>query len=177
MLSIYLIAIAAGAALLIGSLVARARDEGRRPLSARDFSAWLPMGSPHYWIYFLAFGGAIGAILTRQGVAAPPVIAAIAIVIGWLAGVVAVAVVRALRGTGVDTTVGEPGLIGAHGTVTTAVPEGGTGMVRLKSRGQNLDLVAEGEYSAAIPSGIAVTVVGRGEDGRVLVSRGETDRA
>ena len=132
--------------------------------------AWLPTGSTHYWIFFVAVGGAVAALLAWQGVAAPVIIAAIAIVIGWFAGVVAAAIERARRGTTMDPSAG-PALIGATGKVIAAIPERGVGRVVVKSRGGELELPAEGEYSAAVPHGAAIEVVGQGAGGRVLVSR------
>ena len=175
MLAAYLIAVGFGGTLLLATLVlggdGHHGTDTHHALSAHDFNAWLPIGSLRFWTFFLGFGGAVGAILTHQGIAAAPVIGGVSVVIGWVTGVVAVAIVRALRGTSVDSTVGEPELIGATGTVTVAIPEGGIGKVRFQAKGRSFDLVAEGEYSAAIPSGAQVFVVGRGEDGRVLVSR------
>jgi membrane protein implicated in regulation of membrane protease activity len=132
--------------------------------------AWLPTGSTHYWVFFLGVGAAVAALLAWQGVAAPLIIAAIAVVIGWFAGVVAAAIVRARRGTTMDPSAG-PALIGASGTVIAAIPERGVGRVKVKSRGGELELAAEGEYSAAVPDGASVEVVGQGAGGRVLVSR------
>ena len=175
MLAVYLAALGFGGTLLVATLIFGGHHDAHHPLSGHDFSAWLPIGSLRFWTFFLGFGGAVGAILTYQGLAAPAVVAAVAIVIGWVTGVVAVAVVRALRGTSVDSTVGEPDLIGASGQVVVAIPEGGIGKIRMQSKGRSFDLVAEGEYSAAIPAGAAVFVVGHGEDGHVLVSREPRD--
>jgi hypothetical protein len=180
-LTFYLVAVGFGGTLLLATLVLGASghhtsgDGHAHPLGAHDFNAWLPIGSLRFWTFFLGFGGGVGAILSAQGIAAPAVIGGVAVVIGWVTGVVAVAVVRAMRGTAVDSNVGEPEIIGASGTVIVAVPAGGIGKVRFQSKGRSFDLVAEGEYSAAIPSGASVIVVGRGEDGRVLVSRGAED--
>jgi hypothetical protein len=173
MFAAYLTALGFGGTLLVATLFLGGHHDtdAHHALSGHDFNAWLPIGSLRFWTFFLGFGGAVGAILTRQGVAAAPVVGAVSVVIGWVTGVVAVAVVRALRGTSIDSTVGEPELIGASGVVVVAIPEGGIGKVRFQAKGRSFDLVAEGEYSAAVPSGAPVIVVGRGEDGRVLVSR------
>ena len=182
MLTAYLIAVGFGGTLLIATIFFGADHNApggahhdAHPLGSHDFNAWLPIGSLRFWTFFLGFGGGVGAILSYQGIASAGVIAAVAIVIGWVTGVVAVAIVRALRGTHVDSSFGEPELIGTSGVVVVAIPEGGIGKVRFQSKGRSLDLVAEGEYSAALPSGASVQVVGRGEDGRVLVSRDSQD--
>jgi len=176
-LTIYLTALGFGGTLLIATLFlggghhAAGSDAGHaHPLGAHDFNAWLPIGSIRYWTFFLGFGGAVGAILSYQGIAAAPVIGAVSVVIGWVTGVVAVAVVRALRGSSTDSTVGEGELIGASGVVVTAIPASGIGKVRFEAKGRHFDMVAEGEYSAAVPQGAHVLVVGHGDDGRVLVS-------
>ena len=175
MIAVYLTALGFGGTLLVATLLFGGGHHSTdavhaHPLAANDFNAWLPIGSLRFWTFFLGFGGGVGAILTYQGIAAAPVVGGVAVVIGWVTGVVAVAIVRALRGTSVDSTVGEPDLIGASGTIVVAIPEGGIGKARFESKGRSFDLVAEGEYSAAVPSGAKVFVVGRGEDGRVLVS-------
>lgn len=175
MLALYLTALGFGGTLLIATIVLggghhQTGDAGHHPLGANDFNAWLPIGSLRFWTFFLGFGGGVGAILTYQGVAAAAVVGALSVVIGWVTGVVAVAVIRALRGTSVDSTVGEPDLIGASGTVVVGIPAGGIGKVRFQAKGRSFDLVAEGEYSAAVPTGAPVIVVGHGEDGHVLVS-------
>jgi hypothetical protein len=176
MIAVYLTAVGFGGTLLLATLFLGAGHHAAdgahgHPLGAHDFNAWLPICSLRFWTFFLGFGGGVGAILTAQGVAAAGVVGAVSGVIGWVTGVTAVAVVRALRGTAVDSNVGEPELIGASGTVVVGIPEGNIGKVRFEAKGRSFDLVAEGEYSAAIPSGAHVIVVGRGDDGRVLVSR------
>jgi hypothetical protein len=181
MIAVYLTALGFGGTLLVATLIFGGdhHDAGgaghAHPLGAHDFNAWLPIGSLRFWTFFLGFGGGVGAILSYQGIAAPAVIAAVAIVIGWVTGVVAVAIVRALRGTSIDSTVGEPELIGASGVVVVGIPAGEIGKVRFQAKGRSFDLVAEGEYSAAVPAGTHVIVVGRGEDGRVLVSQEPRD--
>jgi hypothetical protein len=174
MTAVYLTAVGFGGTLLLATLLFgaghHAADGSAHHVDSGDFNVWLPLASLRFWTFFLGFGGGVGAILSYQGIAAAPVVGAVSVVIGWVTGVVAVAVVRALRGTSIDSSVGEPDLIGASGTVVVAIPEGGIGKVRFQAKGRSFDLVAEGEYSVAVASGAEVTVVGRGTDGRVLVS-------
>ena len=163
-MALYLVALGLGASLFILAWA----GWGRRASDSPDLNVWLPVASTRFWAGFLFTGGGVGAILTGQGVAAAPVVVAISVVLGWIAGVVTVVVARAMHGTAIDPNV-EQSLIGAVGTVVEKIPEGGVGKVRFQSDGTNLELAAEGEYSAAVASGAEVTVVGRGADGHVLV--------
>jgi hypothetical protein len=164
MTALYLAALAVGVLLFVADLA----GVGRRSSDSPDLSVWLPLASMRFWSVFLFAGGAVGAMLSAQGVAAAWIVAAISVVLGWVVGVVAVAVARAIHGTALDPDAPQS-LLGAVGTVVDAIPEGGLGKVRFQSDGSNLELPAEGEYSAAVANGAEVTVVGRGRDGRVLV--------
>ena len=158
---LYFAALAVGALLLVVTLA----GVGRRASDSPDLNVWLPLASTRFWTVFLLGGGAVGAILSAQGVAAAWVVGAISVVLGWVAGVVAVAIARAIHGTAIDPNA-PADLTGATGTVVDPIPEGGAGTVELDN-GERM--TAEAEYSAAVAAGAPVMVVGRGAGGRVLV--------
>ena len=129
MQGIYLGAIAFGATLLVVSLIAGGKDQDHgghaHPGDAGGF-AWAPFGSLRFWIFLFAFGGGAGFALGHLG-SGTAVSAIGAIAIGWVAGVLAVMVVRTMAKNSVSSEVGARDLVGQTGTLVLPVGPGKPG--------------------------------------------------
>lgn len=184
MLHVYLAALGFGGTLLVASLVMGGKDTGADHDASGDSDGdggdhdagggaevmWSVARSLRFWTFLFAFGGGVGALLTALGAAGPTVIAIAAGVVGVAAGVIATAIVRATGG-GASSAVGASELTGATGVVLVPVAPGGVGKVRIEAKGRALDLIAQTDDEAALPTGAEVLVVSGSADGRVQVTR------
>lgn len=174
MTTVYLAAVAFGATLLLASLLLGGKDtDGGGDADADVGLAWAPVGSLRFWVFVLAFGGGAGYALTKLGSA--PIAAAVgACVIGWVAGTVAVVVVKKVTKASVSTSVESADLIGATGTLLLPVGKDRPGKVRVELKGKAEDYVATiVDEGAELPSGAQVLVVAEGEHGSLLVAKAE----
>jgi hypothetical protein len=174
---VYLGAVAFGVTLLLASLLLGGKDtdHGGSHTSDNDVGfGWAPITSLRFWVFLFTFGGGAGLALTYLG--SSPVVAAVgAGVIGWLAGTMAVVIVRRLNKNSVSSGVQEDELVGASGTLTLPVGPGRPGKVRVEIKGRAEDYVANivDDDSAELPTGTPVLVVAEGERGSLLVAKGE----
>jgi len=134
-------------------------------------AGWLLVRSFRFWTYALAFGGAVGALLTATGVAAAPVVAVAAGGVGLASGAGSVWLLQAVRRGAASSDIDESALAGATATVVVAVAPGSVGKVRLDAKGRVIDVLAETEDDAALPIGAEVLIVSGSQDGRVMVTR------
>ena len=172
MTTVYLAAIAFGVTLLLASLLLGGKDTDHGSADGDVGLAWAPVGSLRFWVFFLAFGGGAGYALTHTGSSA--VVGAIgAAVIGWVAGALAVFVVRRVTKNSVSTGVESADLIGATGTLLLPVGKDRPGKVRVELKGKAEDFVATIVDDIELPSGAAVLVVAEGEHGSLLVAKAE----
>ena len=174
---IYLGAVAFGVTLLLASLVLGGKDTGHghgHADGAVGFG-WAPVTSLRFWVFMFTFGGGAGLALDALG--SSTVVAAVgAGVIGWLAGAVAVAVVRSLNKNSVSSDVKVAELVGQSGTLTLPVGPGQPGKVRVEIKGRAEDYVAnvvEEDEPVVMPTGTPVLVVAEGERGSLLVAKAE----
>jgi hypothetical protein len=174
---IYLGAVAFGVTLLVASLVMGGKDtDGGDGAADADVGlAWAPVGSLRFWVFMLAFGG--GAGLALEALGSGKIVSAIgAGVVGWMAGAIAVMVVRSLNKNSVSSHVKAIELVGTSGTLTLPVGPGKPGKVRVEIKGSAEDYVAnlvEDEETAELPTGTPVLVVAEGERGSLLVAKAE----
>ena len=172
---VYLGAVAFGATLLLASLVLGGKDTDGDGDADTDFGlAWAPIASLRFWVFLLAFGGGAGLALEALGSSA--VVSAIgAGAVGWVAGVLAVTVVRQLSKNSVSSDVKETDLVGQTGTLTLPVGPNRPGKVRLELKGRAEDYVANlvEEDAAELPTGTPVLIVAEGERGSLLVAKAE----
>lgn len=161
--------------MLLASLVLGGKDTDGGHDTDGDFGlAWAPIASLRFWVFLLAFGGGAGLALTALG--SSPVIAAVgAASVGWVAGVLAVTVVRSLSKNSVSSDVKETELVGQTGTLTLPVGPNRPGKVRLELKGRAEDYVANlvEEDAAELPTGTPVLIVAEGERGSLLVAKAE----
>jgi membrane protein implicated in regulation of membrane protease activity len=135
--------------------------------------AWAPFGSLRFWVFFFTFGGGAGFALTKMGTGS--VVTAVgAGVIGWIAGALAVTVVRSMTKNSVSSEVGASELVGMTGTLTLPVGPGQPGKVRIDVKGRTEDFVANiVEDGGNLPTGSSVLIVSEGERGSLLVTKSE----
>ncbi|MBA3462192.1 MAG: hypothetical protein H0T46_19685 [Deltaproteobacteria bacterium] len=173
---IYLGAVAFGVTLLVASIVMGGKDTDSGGGGDADVGlGWAPVGSLRFWVFLLAFGG--GAGLALEALGSSTIVSAIgAGVVGWLAGAIAVAVVRSLNKNSVSSHVKAAELVGTSGTLMLPVGPGKPGKVRVEIKGSAEDYVAnlvEDEETAELPTGTPVLVVAEGERGSLLVAKAE----
>jgi membrane protein implicated in regulation of membrane protease activity len=174
MQSIYFGAIAFGATLLVVSLVIGGKDHDHgghsHPGDAGGF-AWAPFGSLRFWIFLFAFGGGAGYALGQLG--SGTVASAVgALAIGWVAGVLAVMVVRTMAKNSVSSEVGARELVGQTGTLVLPVGPGKPGKVRVDVKGRAEDFVANTvDEVGEMPTGATVLIIAEGDRGSLLVSK------
>jgi hypothetical protein len=95
-------------------------------------------------------------------------------VIGWVAGALAVTVVRSMTKNSVSSEVGAAELVGMTGTLTLPVGPGQPGKVRIDVKGRTEDFVANiVEDGGNLPTGSSVLIVSEGERGSLLVTKSE----
>ncbi|HUS28958.1 MAG TPA: hypothetical protein VMZ53_10615 [Kofleriaceae bacterium] len=135
--------------------------------------AWAPFGSLRFWVFFFTFGGGAGFALTKMGTSS--VVTAVgAGVIGWIAGALAVTVIRSMTKNSVSSEVGAAELVGMTGTLTLPVAPGQPGKVRVDVKGRTEDFVANVvEDVGTLPTGSSVLIVAEGERGSLLVTKSE----
>lgn len=176
---IYLGAVAFGITLLAASFLLHGGkdtghgDGGHAGAGMAPGLAWAPFGSLRFWVFFFAFGGAAGLALTHMhtnevttGIGAG--------VIGWIAGALAVTVVRTMSKNSVSSEVNAAELVGTTGTLTLPVGPGQPGKVRVDVKGRTEDFVANiVDDGGNLPTGSTVLIVSEGDRGSLLVTKHE----
>lgn len=173
MTTVYLLAIAFGFTLLIGSMLLGGKDTDHGGAGGDAGLAWAPIGSMRFWVFFLAFGGAAGHALTRLH--AGSLVAALgALGIGWAAGAVAAFTVRKIgKATGTSGVEGKE-LVGSTGRLLLPAGKDRPGKVRVEVFGKAEDFIATlVDDGVDLPSGTPVLVVAEGERGTLLVTKAE----
>jgi hypothetical protein len=171
---IYLGAVAFGVTLLLASIFLGGKDtDGGTGHDGDVGLGWAPVTSLRFWVFFLAFGG--GAGLALEALDSSKLASAIgAGAIGWVAGAVAVWVVKSLNKHSVSSEVNGAELVGATGLLTLPAAPGKPGKVRLEIKGRAEDYVANlDEESGELPTGTPVMVIAEGERGSLLVAKAE----
>jgi hypothetical protein len=165
--------------LLLASLVLGGKDtdsgDGGHDTDGDLGLAWAPVASLRFWVFLLAFGGGAGLALGALG--SSTVVTAIgAGVIGWVAGAVAVAVVRSVSKNSASSEVKAGELVGLGGTLTLPIGKDRPGKVRVELKGRAEDYVAaliEDDQVTELPTGTPVLIVAEGERGSLLVAKAE----
>lgn len=178
MTTIYLVAVAFGATLLLASLLLGGKDVDADgdAIDVGDVAngiAWAPVTSLRFWVFLLAFGGGAGFALTKLG--SSEVVAGVgALGIGWAAGALAVVVIHKIGKHSVSSDVTGAELVGATGTLVLPVGAERPGKVRVAVKGRSEDFVAKlVEEGMELPSGTQVLIVAEGERGALLVAKVE----
>jgi membrane protein implicated in regulation of membrane protease activity len=173
---LYLGAVAFGVTLLLASIFLGGKDTDHGSSHSHDSGVglgWAPVTSLRFWVFFLAFGG--GAGLALEALDSSKLVSAIgAGVIGWIAGALAVAVVKMLNKHSVSSDVKGTELVGTTGLLTLPVGPGKPGKVRVEIKGRAEDYVANTDEEAGeLPTGTPVLIIAEGERGSLLVAKAE----
>lgn len=171
MQNIYLGAIAFGVTLLVASLLLGGKDTDHGDGLGDLGLAWAPFGSLRFWVFMFAFGGGAGFALTKLG--SSSIVSGVgALVIGWIAGAIAVTAIRQMQKGSVSSEVAGAELVGLTGTLTLPIGPGKPGKVRVEIKGRAEDFVANiVDESGNLATGATVLIVAEGERGSLLVSK------
>jgi hypothetical protein len=175
--NLYLGAVAFGVTLLVASFLLGGKDtdhgDGGHAGHADFGLAWAPFGSLRFWVFFFTFGGGAGFALSKLG--SSSVIAGVgAGVIGWLAGALAVTVIRSMSKHSASSELESAELVGTTGTLLLPVGPGQPGKVRVEIKGRAEDFVANVvEDGGNLPTGTTVLIVAEGDRGSLLVAKHE----
>lgn len=115
--------------------------------------------SVQLWTYLLAFGGLTGLLLRSVAHVAEPLAGGCALAVGLGTALGARAVLRRVMGSSDSGTTEHDRLIGSSAQVLIPAAAGGTGKIRLFSRGHMLDLLARASDGGALPEGAAVSIL------------------
>ena len=171
--TIYLAAIAFGVVLLAASMVMHGGKDTDHGAGHDAGLGWAPITSLRFWVFLLAFGGAVGYALERIG-ESTAVAAGGAIGVGWVSGAMAVAIIRALAKKSGSSEVAASELVGVTGQLLLPAGPGKPGKVRVDVKGRLEDYVANVVDDAGeLPTGTQVLIVAEGDRGSLLVTRHE----
>jgi hypothetical protein len=172
--TLYLGAVAFGVTLLVASFLLGGKDTDHGDGGHGDVGlAWAPFGSLRFWVFLFTFGGGAGYALTKLG--SSSVIAAVgAGGIGWVAGALAVTVVRSMTKHSASSEILGGELVGSTGTLLLPAAPGVPGKVRVEIKGRAEDFVANVvEDGGNLPTGTTVLIVAEGERGSLLVTKSD----
>jgi hypothetical protein len=171
---IYLAAIAFGVVLLAASMVMHGGKDTDHGGHVGDAGiGWAPITSLRFWVFLLAFGGAVGYALERIG-ESQAIAAGGAIGIGWVSGVMAVAIIRSLSRKSGSSEIVANELVGVTGQLVLPAAPGKPGKVRVDVKGRLVDYVANVVDDAGdLPTGSQVLIVAEGDLGSLLVTKHE----
>lgn len=115
--------------------------------------------SVQLWTYLLAFGGLTGLLLRSIAHVKEPLAGGCALAVGLGTALGARLVLRRVMGSSDSGTTDHDRLVGSSAQVLIPAAAGGTGKIRLFSRGQMLDLLARASDGGALPEGAAVSIL------------------
>ncbi len=171
---LYLGGIAFGVTLLVASFLLGGKDAhvGHHADSAPGFG-WAPIGSLRFWVFLCTFGGGAGYALTLLG--SSELEAGIgALATGWVAGTLAVGIIRKLTSTSTSSGLVSGDLVGATGTLLLPAAANNPGKVRVEIKGRTEDFVAYlVEDEPALAAGASVLIVAERGAGALLVGKHE----
>ncbi len=120
---------------------------------------WLPFLSLRFWTYAAAGFGITGGILTWLGTLAEPAVGIAAGGTGLVAGLSMAYAMRALKRGEAHGHVGPADYQGAEGVVRVAIQPGGTGKIRTRVRGEEIDLLATSDVGEPLPAGTPIIII------------------
>ncbi len=134
------------------------------------FDAWLPIGSLRFWTFFAAFFGLVGTALSLVGGLSMALILAPAIGTGYLSGVTATKVLKALTTQSVGKVLSGADLVGVSGVLVLPVGPKTPGKIRFQLAGRVMEETAYSEESLAI--GARALIIDIHKEGGVWITLG-----
>lgn len=133
---------------------------GQKTLYQR-LGRWLPFLSLRFWTFAACFFGLTGLLISWvQPDLAPWLVTLVAVLMGWLCGMVAVLVLRSLGSNQVNSLTRPEDLAGQVGTVEIPFDAHSRGKVRLRLGGSTVAFFAFTEEERTLQAGEPVLVVG-----------------
>jgi membrane protein implicated in regulation of membrane protease activity len=132
---------------------------------------WIPFLSFRFWTYGLAAFGLVGLALTFLAKVGEPLTAMLAGGTGLLSGFGAALAMRMLSKNDFDSSVRPNDMISQDGLVVVAIRPGQIGRIRLKVKGEILEVLAVSDEVQAIEAGSNAVVVAMSGDKVKVVSR------
>jgi hypothetical protein len=173
---LYLGAVAFGVTLLVASFLLGGKDVHAGHAGHADSApglGWAPIGSLRFWVFLCTFGGGAGYALTLLG--SSELEAGVgALATGWIAGALAVGIIRKLTATSTSSGIAPGELVGTSGMLLLPVAPGKPGKVRVEIKGRTEDFVAYvDDDDPAFASGAPVMIVAERGSGALLVGKPE----
>lgn len=133
---------------------------------------WLPLTSVRFWMFFLAFFGVTGTVMTlAKMMSSTGAIAGISSAVGYISGMGIVLTMRSLKKNQADSAVKSEDYIGETATVLVPVGKDNPGKVRVELRGRHIDLLAVTEEDKPFGARDRVTVYAMTDDGMAVITR------
>lgn len=197
MLTLYLVALGLGGTLLLASLLLGGEQHadaagdvdidadvdldaaggadagGDHGVGADAALAWLPLASMRFWIFFLAFFGLTGALLSVAGFANPVFTGLVAGGVGYVCGLGVVLAIRRMRASQTSSTAGVDDYVGASALVMVSVAPGKPGKVRLEVKGRTVELLAETEDERPFAVQELALIYAVNDNGRAVITRAD----
>jgi membrane protein implicated in regulation of membrane protease activity len=135
-------------------------------------SGWLPFASMRFWIFFLAFFGLTGTLLSTLGSVSSAVLAGtISGVRGYLCGLGTTKAIKKLQAAEIDSSIRETDYLGTQGRVVVPISGGELGKIRLELKGSIVEVLARTDDATDLGIGSPVIVYSTDEDGNAVVSQ------
>lgn len=170
MLTVYLVALAVGGTLLIASLVLGGDDVDADGVDVDGALAWLPFASLRFWIFFAAFFGLTGALLSWSGTSMVPGLI-LAVAVGAASGSAVVATLRRLGRGHANSAVAAADLVGCEAEVVIAVSKDKIGKVRAQLKGRRVELLAQTDDATPFSKAETAMIYAVTEDGCAVITR------
>jgi membrane protein implicated in regulation of membrane protease activity len=104
--------------------------------------AWFPIVSMRFWVFFLTFFGAAGALLQGLQGSEPQWTLGVSAVFGYVIGALAVNLTRQARRMSASTMITRDELVGKVATVVLPIVEGKAGKIRVQTRAGEEEFIA-----------------------------------
>jgi membrane protein implicated in regulation of membrane protease activity len=152
----------------VGHNVGHDGHEGGSANSAASLA--LRLLSIRFWTYLLAFGGVTGLLLRRVAHTGEPTAAIAAGIVGLVAAIFARTVLACATQTTEPGTARPADFVGRVGGVLVPFAKGSTGKVRVRVKGNDVDLLARTEDGSPLERDEEVLIV-EVREGAALVTR------